>query len=760
MSSDRLVPPETNLALVKACFEKLEKSIEILRSRLNRPLTMSEKILLGHLEDPQNQKLERGKATLSLLPDRVAMQDATAQMAMLQFMQSGIGKAKVPSTIHCDHLIQAYKGSAEDTASAKQTHGEVFEFLRSAAAKYGIGFWGPGAGIIHQVVLEKYAFPGGMMIGTDSHTPNAGGLGMIAIGVGGADAAERMAGMPWEVLHPRLIGVKLTGSLSSWSAPKDVILKVCELLTVKGGTNAIVEYFGEGADSISCTGKGTICNMGAEHGATTSVFPYDENMARYLRATERVEIADFIDRNRALLRNDPEVDREPTKFYDQVLEINLSELEPHIVGPHSPDLSRSVSKMKDAVKSEGYPDDLAAALIGSCTNSSYEDIQRTVAVADQAIALGLKCPTTLYVTPGSEQVFQTMIRDGYVEKLEKVGAVVLANACGPCIGQWRRDNVKAGQDNSILTSYNRNFPRRNDGNPQTLAFIASPEIVMAIGLAGRLSFNPLTDEIERDGKKLKFKAPGKAEDIPSKGFAISYEGYEAPQEGGKVSVIVRPDSERLALLQPFSEWDGRDFENLPILLKAKGKCTTDHISPAGPWLRYRGHLDKISDNMFVGAVNAFSGETGKGKNVLSGETSVEFSKVARDYKSKNQAWVVIGDENYGEGSSREHAAMEPRYLGCVAVIARSFARIHETNLKKQGVLPLLFVNESDYEKVEEEDRLSLSGLSELRPGSIVSGKLMKGSGDEIPISLKHSFTERQLAWFRAGSALNAARKAA
>lgn len=752
--------PETTLELVKACFERLEASLPIIRKRLGRPLTMSEKILLGHLEDPEGQKLERGNATLSLLPDRVAMQDATAQMAMLQFMQSGMDSVQVPSTIHCDHLIQAYKGSAPDTASAIKTHGEVYDFLRSSSAKYGIGFWGPGAGIIHQVVLEKYAFPGGMMIGTDSHTPNAGGLGMIAIGVGGADAAERMAGLPWEVLHPKVIGVKLTGSLNGWSSPKDVILKVCELLTVKGGTNAIVEYFGEGTESISCTGKGTICNMGAEHGATTSIFPYDDSMARYLKATERAEIADYINKHKDLLKNDPEVSQKPEDFYDRVLEIDLSTLEPHIVGPHTPDLSRSVSQMKDDIKKENYPDHLAAALIGSCTNSSYEDIQRTVNVAEQAMAAGLTCPTTLYVTPGSEQVFETMKRDGFVEKLEKVGAIVLANACGPCIGQWKRDNMKPGENNSILTSYNRNFPRRNDGNPETLAFIASPEIVMAIGLSGKLSFNPLTDVIERDGKTLQLKAPGKAEDIPSKGFEISYEGYEAPKKKDNVEVVVKPDSERLALLEPFSEWNGEDFEQLPILLKAKGKCTTDHISPAGPWLRFRGHLDKISDNMFIGAINFFTGEAGKGKNVLTGETSVGFSDIARDYKSKDQRWVVVGDENYGEGSSREHAAMEPRFLGCAAVITRSFARIHETNLKKQGVLPLSFVNPSDYDGIDEEDRVSITGLDKLAPKSQVTAKIIKKDGSEVEILLKHSLTERQLSWFKAGSALNAARKAA
>jgi aconitate hydratase len=756
--SDRFVAPETTPEMVKNIFDQMRKRIEIARRRWGRPLTLSEKIIFGHLEDPEGQVLARGEATLSLLPDRVAMQDATAQMAMLQFMQSGRKFAAVPSSIHCDHLIQAYQGSAVDTQAAMVTHKEVYEFLRSAGKKYGIGFWGPGAGIIHQVVLEKYAFPGGLLIGTDSHTPNAGGLCMAAIGVGGADAAERMAGLPWEVLHPKVIGVHLKGKLNGWSAPKDIILKVCELLTVKGGTNAIVEYFGPGSASISCTGKGTICNMGAEHGATTSVFPYDESMSRYLKATEREEIANLASEYLDLLVADDEVLKDPSKYYDRILEIDLDQLEPHIVGPHTPDLARSVSQMKSDVKKEDYPDELAAALIGSCTNSSYEDIERTVEVAKQALALGLKSPTTLYVTPGSEQVFETMKRDGFVEILEKVGAVVLANACGPCIGQWKRDNMKAGQKNSILTSYNRNFPRRNDGNPDTLAFISSPEIVMAIGMAGRLSFNPLTDSFERDGKTLKFKVPTPASDVPPKGFEISWKGYEAPaKDGSSVEVVVRPDSERLALLESFEKWDGKDFVDLPLLLKAKGKCTTDHISPAGPWLRFRGHLDRISDNMFIGALNAFTGETGKGKNVLTGETGLDFNRVARDYKKKSVRWVVVGDENYGEGSSREHAAMEPRFLNAAAVIAKSFARIHETNLKKQGLLPLHFQKASDYDLIEEEDRISILGLKDLAPKSIVKAKVKKKNGTEVEILLKHSMTPRQIDWFRAGSALNAAR---
>ncbi len=645
--------PDSTPEFVKGVLTMIQKNVEIIRKRLGRPLTLSEKILLGHLEDPQNQKLARGEATLSLLPDRVAMQDATAQMAMLQFMQAGMDHVQVPSTIHCDHLIQAYQGADADLKTAGKTNQEVYDFLASSGKKYGIGFWGPGAGIIHQVVLEKYAFPGSMMIGTDSHTPNAGGLGMIACGVGGADAAERMAGLPWEVLHPKLIGVKLTGKLNGWASPKDVILKVCEILTVKGGTNAIVEYFGPGCESISCTGKGTICNMGAEHGATTSVFPYDNMMERYLRATERSDIADVVNQFKNLLKNDPEVDAEPTKYYDRVIEIDLNTLEPHICGPHTPDRARPISKMKDDVKKENFPDHLAAALIGSCTNSSYEDIQRTVAVAKQALAAGLKAKTTLYVTPGSTQVFETMKRDGFVEILEQVGAVVLANACGPCIGQWKRDNVKQGEQNSIVNSYNRNFPARNDGNPATLSFIASPENVMAMRLSGSLSFDPLNDSLEANGKKIKLQGPGQADDVPAKGFKISWDGYTAPaDEATSLKVIVRPDSERLALLEPFTEWDGKDYTELPILLKAFGKCTTDHISPAGTWLKFRGHLDRISDNMFTGAVNAFTKEIGKGLNVLTGATGEAFSKIARDYKARGQRWVVIGDEKEVRASMR------------------------------------------------------------------------------------------------------------
>lgn len=757
--STRIIP-ETTPELVEKVLKRIEDTYGILKKRLGRGLTLSEKILLSHLDDPQAQPLARGEATLRLRPDRVAMQDATAQMAMLQFMQAGIDHVRVPSTIHCDHLIQAYQGAMADTKAAITTNKEVYDFLESASQKYGIGFWGPGAGIIHQVVLEKYAFPGGLIIGTDSHTPNGGGLGMLAIGVGGADAAEVMAGLVWEVLHPKLIGIKLTGKLQGWSSPKDIILKVCEILTVKGGTNAIVEYFGPGTESISATGKGTICNMGAEHGATTSVFPFDAPMERYLRSTERAALADLAKKYKHLLRNDPEVDEHPEKYYDRIVEIDLDKLEPHIVGPHTPDLARAVSQLKTDVQKNNYPSNLTAALIGSCTNSSYEDIERTVAVAKQALAAGIKAPIPLMVTPGSEQVFETIKRDGFLEILEKVGATVLANACGPCIGQWKRDDIKPGERNSILTSYNRNFPKRNDGNAETMAFMASPEVVMAYSFTGRLDSDPIHDEIKVGGKSLKLKEPGAASDVPAKGFSISWKGYIAPSvDGSKAEVKIAPTSERLSFLPPFAAWNGRDFSNLPVLLKASGKCTTDHISPAGPWLKFRGHLDKISDNMFLGAVNAFTKETGKGTNVFSKEKGVAFTQLARDYKARGESWAVIGDENYGEGSSREHAAMEPRYLGCVVVIARSFARIHETNLKKQGVLPLRFKNPADYDLIDEFDRIDIVDLNKLQPKTSVRMKLKKADGSVKEIELVHSMTDEQIKWFKAGSALNAARAA-
>jgi aconitate hydratase len=750
---------ETTPALVRGVYASLEKNLAVVRRRLGRPLTYAEKTLLGHLADAEQQRLEPGAAYLELRPDRVAMQDATAQMALLQFVSSGRDDTAVPTTVHCDHLIQAYQGAAADMETARVTNREVYDFLRSASARYGIGFWAPGAGIIHQVVLEKYAFPGGMMIGTDSHTPNAGGLGMFACGVGGADAVDVMAGFPWEVLQPKLVGVRLTGELSGWTAPKDVILKVCEVLTVQGGTNRVVEYFGPGTRSLSCTGKGTITNMGAELGATTSIFPYDERMASYLKATGREELADLADRHRELLAPDPEVEASPEKFFDEIVEIDLSTLEPHIVGPHTPDLARPVSQMAADVREHGYPAELSSSLIGSCTNSSYEDLSRAADVARQATAHGARAKTTLWVTPGSEQIHQTIRRDGQLDELAAIGGTVLANACGPCIGQWKRDEIKKGEANAILTSFNRNFPKRNDGSADTQAFIASPEIVIAYSLVGRLDWNPLTDEVEgADGKRFRLTPPAPAPELPERGFVMSSEGYLAPPaERSSVEVEIDPASERLAFLEPFPAWDGKDLIELPLLLKAKGKCTTDHISMAGPWLRYRGHLDKISDNMFIGATNAFTGGTGEGKNQLSGETGVSFPKIARDYKARGLRWVVVGDANYGEGSSREHAAMEPRWLGCAAVIVRSFARIHETNLKKQGVLPLTFADPADYEKVREDDRVSVLGLTGLAPGQDLRVALTHKDGTRDEFAVRHTLNPDQIGWFKAGSALNVLR---
>ncbi len=747
---------ETTPELVRASYEAIERNLAIVRERLARPLTYAEKILFGHLADPKGQELDPGEAYLELRPDRVAMQDATAQMAILQFISSGREATAVPTTVHCDHLIQAYQGAAADMATASVTNREVYDFLRSASARYGIGFWGPGAGIIHQVVLEKYAFPGGMMIGTDSHTPNAGGLGMFACGVGGADAVDVMAGFPWEVLHPKVVGVHLTGELSGWSAPKDVILKVCEILTVKGGTNRVVEYFGEGTRALSCTGKATITNMGAELGATTSIFPYDERIALYLEATERRELAALANAQVELLRADPEVEADPGRYFDEVVEIDLSTLEPHVVGPHTPDLARPVSKMAADVAEKGYPAELTSCLIGSCTNSSYEDMSRAADVARQAEAAGARAATKLWCTPGSEQIHQTMKRDGQLEELESIGAVVLANACGPCIGQWKRDDVAKGESNSILTSFNRNFPKRNDGNPETLAFIASPEITVAYALAGRLDLDPTRDEIPTaDGGRLRLEPPAPAPDVPERGFVASDEGYEAPpSDRGSVEVVIDPESERLAFLEPFAPWDGQDFEGLPVLLKAKGKCTTDHISMAGPWLRFRGHLDHISDNLFLGAINAHTGEAGSGRNLESGEEGVAFPAIARDYKARGLRWAVVGDENYGEGSSREHAAMEPRHLGCAIVLVRSFARIAETNLKKQGVLPLVFADPADYDKVRETDRIDVRGLAGLAPDEPVDLVLVHDDGTRDEIQAHHSLNQDQVGWFRAGSALN------
>ncbi|MFH0982642.1 MAG: aconitate hydratase [Planctomycetota bacterium] len=746
----------TDADLVKKLYDKLSERIIAGRKLFGRPLTLAEKILVGHLEALDLPAPQRRKTTVELRPDRVAMQDATAQMAVLQFMQSGVPQVQAPSTIHCDHLIQARQGAEKDLLVALDENQEVYDFLRTAAAKYGMGFWKPGSGIIHQVVLENYAFPGGLMIGTDSHTPNAGGLGMMAVGVGGADAVDVMVGEPWNLLWPGAIGVRLTGELSGWTSPKDIILELMRILTVKGGTNCVVEFLGPGTASVSCTGKATTCNMGAEHGATCSVFPYDERMGTYLRATGRSAFADLADRHRDLLRADPEVEAQPEKFYDRLVEIDLSKLEPMISGPHTPDLVRPISQMAKDVKENDYPDRFTYGLIGSCTNSSYEDMGRAAAVAEQAGKAGLKMAVPLLVTPGSDQIDQTIARDGQMEVLKSVGATVLANACGPCIGQWQRDDAAAGKRNSILNSYNRNFARRNDGNADTLSFIASPEIVTALSLAGRLSFNPLTDALEApDGKRIRL-APPQADELPARGFEAGLAGYEAPAaDGSAVPVEISPTSERLQKLEPFAPWDGRDFIDLPVLLQALGKCTTDHISPAGPWLRFRGHLDRISDNMFNGAVNRFTRESGKGKNVFTGQNSVKLTAIARDYKARGMGWIVVGDENYGEGSSREHAAMSPRYLGCRAVIVRSFARIHETNLKKQGVLPLTFAAAADYEKVREDDRLSVLGLAALAPGRNLTVVAKHADGTSERFEVRQALTPRQIEWFKAGSAMNA-----
>jgi aconitate hydratase len=740
----------------------LERNVASIRRRLGRPLTYAEKVFLGHLDDAENEDLEPGRSYVATRPDRVAMQDATAQMALLQFMLAGRDSTAVPTTVHCDHLIQAHVGAEPDMRSAAETNREVYDFLSSAAARYGIGFWGPGAGIIHQVVLENYAFPGGMMIGTDSHTPNAGGLGTFACGVGGADAVDVMAGFPWEVLYPNKVGVHLTGELTGWTAPKDIILKVCETLTVKGGTNRVIEYFGPGARSISCTGKGTITNMGAELGATTSIFPYDERMATYLAATGRAEIAALAGAHAELLQADPDVEADPGAYFDEIVEIDLAKLEPQVVGPHTPDLARPVSRMAADAAQHGYPLNLAAGLIGSCTNSSYEDLERAADVARQARSHGARAKSQLYVTPGSEQVHLTIQRDGQMQSFDSIGATVLANACGPCIGQWKRDDIKEGESNSIISSYNRNFRRRNDGNPETLSFIGSPEIVVAYALAGTLAFDPLRDEIEAEnGVRFKLEPPGVAPEVPAEGFVASRLGYaEPPEARGGLAVNVSPTSERLQLLEPFPAWDGGDYERIPLLLKAKGKCTTDHISPAGPWLRYRGHLDNISNNMFSGAVNAFTNQTGTGLDLLSGEDARKFCDTARHYRADGLRWIVLGDENYGEGSSREHAAMSPRLLGCAAVLVRSFARIHESNLKKQGVLPLTFADPGDFAKAQETDRVSLTALADLAPDSRVRVILHHDDGSEDAILAEHTLNDEQIAWFRAGSALNLLRSGA
>lgn len=745
---------ETTPELVKNVYAKSRERLQTIRTRLNRPLTLAEKIVFGHLDDPKGQELNRGKSFLLLRPDRVAMQDATAQMAMLQFMLAGKDEAAVPSTVHCDHLIQAYKDGVTDLNTANKENKEVYDFLATASSRYNIGFWKPGAGIIHQVVLENYAFPGGLMIGTDSHTPNAGGLGMVAVGVGGADASDVMAGLPWEVKNPEIIGVHLKGKMNGWTSAKDVILKLCGLLTTKGGTDKIIEYFGDGCQSISATGKGTITNMGAELGATCSLFPFDSRMADYLNATGRDTLAKLASENKDLLAADAEVLANPSKFYDQVIEIDLSALEPHLVGPHSPDIAHPVSKMGTHAKENNWGTQLSAALIGSCTNSSYEDIGRAAFVARQALEAGMKMPQQFIVTPGSEQIKKTIERDGLLKTFNDVGATMMSNSCGPCIGQWKRDDVKDGTANTIVTSFNRNFRGRQDGNAETLAFIGSPELVMALGIAGRLDFNPVTDELKApNGKSFKLLPP-QADDLPKKGFVADPDGYQAPA-GKSATVAVAPTSDRLQLLTPFPKWDGQDeLADCLVLTKAKGKCTTDHISPAGKWLKYRGHLDNISNNMLLGAVNAFTGVAGKGKNVLTGEKELEFAQIARSYKAKGAKWVIVGDENYGEGSSREHAAMSPRHLGGVAVITKSFARIHETNLKKQGALPLTFVKAADYDKVREDDRITIKGLKTFAPGKNLHAMLKHSDGSTETIELTHSFNAEQIKWFEAGSALN------
>ncbi len=730
---------ETTPEMVKKVYEKLDKNISKFRTTVNRPLTLTEKILAGHLEDEfLDKNLDEKKNYVFLRPDRVALQDVTGQMVMLQFMQAGLKSVALPTTVHCDHLIQARKEGKEDTKLAMYENNEVYKFLETASSKYGAGFWNPGAGIIHQVVLENYAFPGGLMIGTDSHTPNAGGLGMVAVGVGGVDAAETMAGMPWELLYPKRIGVYLKGEMNGWTAPKDVILYVAGKLSVSGGTNSIIEYFGPGVESISCTGKATITNMGAEIGATCSVFPYDKRMETYLNSTNREDIASLANQNVNLLTADPEVEQHPEQFFDKVIEIDLSALEPHVVGPHTPDLARPISELSDEIDSKEYIDELSVALIGSCTNSSYEDMSRSSSVAKQAETHGIKAKIPLLVTPGSEQIRSTIERDGQIDSLKSIGATVLANACGPCIGQWQRPELKDGEKNSIVTSFNRNFPGRNDGKRDTMNFIASPEIVTAFALGGSLSFNPLEDLLEtKDGKKIKLSPPEPAPEVPANGFVQTEGVYVPPSDDPEsVTVLIDPNSDRLQKLKPFLPWDGNDFSELNLMLKAKGKCTTDHISPAGPWLRLRGHLDKLSDNLLLGAVNAFNEKVGQAKNILSNNIE-NCSNIARNYKEKNMRWIIVGDNNYGEGSSREHAAMTPRFLGCAAVIAKSFARIHETNLKKQGILALTFENSDDYEKIKEDDKISISGLTDFAPDKSFECVLKHSDGNTEKIMLKH-----------------------
>jgi aconitate hydratase len=752
------VEATTPIELVKRLYAQFPERVTVGRERMGRGLTFAEKILFAHADDPATVGVNRGVDYADYRPDRVAMQDATAQMALLQFMTAGLPEVAVPTTVHCDHLIQAHTGADADMRVALDINSEVYDFLRTVSAKYGIGFWKPGSGIIHQVVLEQYAFPGAMMIGTDSHTPNAGGLSMIAIGVGGADAVDVMAGWPYNTRVPKLIGVRLTGELSGWASPKDIILKVAGILTVKGGTGAIVEYFGPGAATISATGKATICNMGAEIGATCSLFPYDERSAAYLRATRRDEIADLADSIAEYLHNDPDVDANPEAVYDKVIDINLSELEPHLVGPHTPDLDRPISEVKAAAVQEGYPLEISSALVGSCTNSSYQDIGRAANIARQAKAAGLMVKSPLMITPGSEQVRATIERDGLLADLEAIGATVLANACGPCIGQWQRDDIQPGERNTIVSSFNRNFPARNDGNAETLSFIGSPETVVAMALTGRLDVDFTNETITApDGTAVQLQAPT-ADELPALGFDPGESGFVAPAENGaEVDVVISPTSDRLQRLEPFAAWDGQDYTGLVVLLKATGKCTTDHISPAGKWLKYRGHLDNISQNMFLGANNAFALDApGQGKDVRDGSVQ-SLPDLAREYRDAEIAWVAVGDENYGEGSSREHAAMEPRGRNGKAVIVRSFARIHEANLKKQGILPLTFANPADYERILWNDRIDTLGLAELAPGHPVTVVINHADGTKDEIECNHTFSDEQLTWFRAGSALNVLR---
>jgi aconitate hydratase len=748
-----------DIEMIKKVYAELPAKVEAARKALGRPLTLTEKILYSHLHaDTKLENFERGNSYVDFAPDRVAMQDATAQMALLQFMQAGRPKVAVPSTVHCDHLIQARDGAGDDLTRAKNESEEVFNFLASVSNKYGIGFWKPGAGIIHQIVLENYAFPGGMMIGTDSHTVNAGGLGMVAIGVGGADACDVMAGLAWELKFPKLIGVKLTGKLSGWCSAKDVILKVAGILTVKGGTGAIVEYFGEGATSMSCTGKGTICNMGAEIGATTSTFGYDESMERYLRATERADVADAANTVKAHLNADPEVLANPSAYYDQLIEINLDELEPYINGPFTPDLATPISKMKEAAAANGWPLKVEAGLIGSCTNSSYEDISRAVSLAQQVKDKNLKSKAEFSITPGSELIRYTISRDGFIDTFNAIGAKVFANACGPCIGMWSRVGAEKKEKNTIIHSFNRNFAARQDGNPNTYAFVASPEIVTALAIAGDLGFNPLTDTLTNEnGEQVKLDAPSGFE-LPAKGFAVEDAGYQAPAaDGSAVTINVSPTSSRLQLLDPFAAWEGTDLKGLKLLIKAKGKCTTDHISMAGPWLKFRGHLDNISNNMLIGAVNFFNEKTNSVKNQLTGQFD-EVPNVQRAYKAAGIGSIVVGDENYGEGSSREHAAMEPRHLGVRVVLVKSFARIHETNLKKQGMLGLTFADKNDYTKFQEDDTVDVLGLTTFAPETPLTLVLNHADGSKDEIKVNHTYNAQQIEWFKAGGALNIIRK--